>query len=100
MSGLFSGAPLAAAQDQAQTGDQNVYGWQLMTHGERDEYRARLRDMKTEEEREAFRLEHREQMQERAREQGVILPGMQARGQGMGRQRPGKRESFLLHVAH
>ncbi len=51
---IFAGAPLAAAQDQAQTGDQNTYGWQLMTPQERDEYRARMREMKTEEEREAF----------------------------------------------
>jgi hypothetical protein len=53
---------------------EQVYGWQLMTQQERNEYRAKMRTMKTAEERERFRLEHHKMMQERAKERGVTLP--------------------------
>jgi len=72
-------ATLAADQTQtkettkAQTQDQ-VYGSQLMTRQERLEYRNKMRNLKTVEEREQFRLEHHKQMQERAKERGVTLP--------------------------
>lgn len=71
-------APLAMAQDQ-------IYGSERMTQQERDEYRNRMGAMKTEQEREAYRLEHRKRMQERdrihdkgmQRQDGQILkPGM------------------------
>lgn len=63
-----------------------VYGSQLMTAQERAEHRAKLRSLKTPEEREAYRLEHHRQMQERAREKGLTLPDEPpARG---GRMRP------------
>ena len=75
---LFAGMVLAADQDQDRDrdrlNDDNVYGWQLMTPKERDEYREKIRSLNTEQEREAFRNEHHKQMQERAREQGVTLP--------------------------
>lgn len=73
-------------QDQTRQQDRDqVYGSQLMTAHERNEYRAKMRSMKTREEREAFRLEHHKQMQERARAQGVTLPDMPpAAGAGMG----------------
>lgn len=51
-----------------------VYGSQLMTSQERAEYRARMRSLKTSEEREAFRAEHHRKMQQRAKEQGKALP--------------------------
>ncbi|MDD2878927.1 MAG: hypothetical protein PHQ58_00690 [Rhodoferax sp.] len=51
-----------------------IYGSQLMTSQERTKYQAQMRTLKTEQEREAFRLEHHQQMQERARLQGVTLP--------------------------
>lgn len=82
LSGAIATFP-AKAQDQSrdQTQDRTqlriqdpIYGSQLMTPAERDEYRARLRNMNTEQEREAFRLQHHEQMQERARAKGVQLP--------------------------
>ena len=95
---------LASAQDRDQTRDQtrdqlrdttqsNVYGWQLMTRQERAEYRARMRSLRTAQERERFRREHHERMQERARTRGITLPdepparggrGMGPGGQGMG----------------
>jgi hypothetical protein len=95
---------VSLAQDRDQTRDQtrdqlrdttqgNVYGWQLMSRQERAEYRARMRSLRTAQERERFRLEHHERMQERARARGITLPdepparggrGMGPGGQGMG----------------
>jgi len=94
-------SPIALAQDQTryqtrdqlkdQTGDKTqdktqdrtrdqdrlqdpIYGSQLMTQQERTEYQNRMRALKTEKEREAYRLEHHQKMQERARIKGVTLP--------------------------
>lgn len=64
-----------------------VYGWQLMTEQERLEYRHRMRSMKTLEEREQFRFEHHQMMQERAQERGLALAaprGPGSRGMGPG----------------
>lgn len=80
----------AMAQDKTQDRTQlriqdQIYGSQLMTDAERNEYQARMRNMKTEQEREAYRLEHHKQMQERARVKGVSLPDEPpARGAGPG----------------
>ncbi|MCW9025272.1 MAG: hypothetical protein OQK73_11435 [Gammaproteobacteria bacterium] len=69
------------AQDQGQ----QVYGWQLMTQQERAEHRQKMQSMNTFEEREAYRLEHHNMMQERAREQGITLPDApMQQGKGMG----------------
>jgi len=71
--------------DQERLQDQDMYGWQLMTPQEREEHRKKMRSLKTYEERETYRLEHHMEMQERAREQGIILPGMpQPQGGGTG----------------
>lgn len=90
------------AQNQIETQDQNrirtqsesqyVYGWQLMTPGERQAYQQRMRNAKTEEEREEIRLQHHKEMQKRAEERGAQLPdeprragsGGMGQGQGMG----------------
>ena len=64
---------------------EQVYGWQLMTQQERTEYRAKMRTLKTAEERERYRVEHHKMMQERAKERGVTLPEMPGpHGKGMG----------------
>jgi hypothetical protein len=60
-------------QTQLRTQDQ-VYGSQLMTQAERNEYRIKMRSLKTAQEREAFRLEHHKLMQERAQAKGITLP--------------------------
>lgn len=65
------------AQTRSQTRDRDreqIYGSQLMTLQERAEYHRRLRALKTEEEREQFRLEHHARMQERAKAKGLTLP--------------------------
>lgn len=51
---------------------ERIYGYDLMTDAEREAYRERLRSF--EREREAFRLEHRRAMQDRARARGVPPP--------------------------
>ena len=62
-------AGFALAADQ-----QQIYGSQLMTQQERNEYRAKLRAAKTIEERERIRNEHHKLMKERAKARGVTLP--------------------------
>ena len=72
-------------QTQAQIRDDQIYGSQLMTQQERNEYRARLGAAKTVQQQEQIRNEHHKQMQARARERGVKLPDVPpARGGGMG----------------
>ena len=61
------------AQDQTQTPTQ-VYGHQLMTDAERTAYQTKMRTLKTTAERDAFRLEHHDQMKARAAEKGLTLP--------------------------
>jgi uncharacterized membrane protein YgcG len=76
---LFSGFAFAADQDE------QIYGNQLMTQQERTDYHAKMRTVKTAQEREQIRKEHHEQMQVRAKERGVTLPDEPpGRGGGMG----------------
>lgn len=73
-------------QTQTQTkAQERVYGSQLMTAQERNEYQQRMRELKTQQERDQFRTEHHAKMQERAKERGVKLPDeppMQGKGAG------------------
>lgn len=72
-------------QARAEAQERIIYGNQLMTPQERNEYRQRMRELKTLEEREQFRKEHHAKMQERAKERGVKLPDEPpARGAGAG----------------
>lgn len=71
------------AQDRLS--DRDMYGWEMMSREEREEHRARIRSFTNEAEREQYRLEHHDRMEERARTRGVTLPDMPgARGQGPG----------------
>ena len=47
-----------------------IYCADLMSHGEREDYRSRMRAAATWEERQALRAAHRTEMQERARQAG------------------------------
>ena len=51
-----------------------IYGGHLMSEREREEHRSKMRSMKTEQERDAYRLEHHKLMQERAKAKGIKLP--------------------------
>ena len=59
-----------------------IYGSELMTHQEREQYRARMREAKTADEEASVRAEHQRALQKRARERGVKLPDPQASGSG------------------
>lgn len=81
-SGLWSG--VIKAQDQVQVQAQvQIYGSQLMTAVERSEYQSKMRSMKTDKERDSFRLDHHEKMKVRATEKGVTLPNEPV-GDGIG----------------
>ncbi len=83
----FAG-PLHAADDPAKApaaGQPPIYGGQMMTPQERDEYRAKMRDAKTPEERSALQAENHKAMQERAKARGVTLPDQPPRGPGTGK---------------
>ncbi len=72
-------------QDKDQIRDRDIYGSQLMTAEERNEYRNRMRAAKTAQEREQIRKEHHERMKMRAKEKGVTIPDEPPeRGKGMG----------------
>jgi hypothetical protein len=68
---------------------QQIYGSELMTPEERTAHRARMRDAKTQTERDQVRAEHHAAMQARAKERGVTLPD-QPRAGGGPRGGPGK----------
>lgn len=68
---------------QEQMRDQQIYGSEMMTPEERQEYRDRMRNATSAEEREQVRAEHHERMAERAQERGVDLPPAPP-GQGPG----------------
>jgi len=55
-----------------------------MTPHERSTYQNHMRALKTEQEREAYRMEHHKKMQERAKAQGKALPDMPPAGRGPG----------------
>ncbi len=61
-------------RDRDRIQDRDIYGSQLMTSEEREEYRERMRTATSAEERERIRAEHHERMTVRAREQGITLP--------------------------
>jgi len=67
--------PQAPIETRTQTeAEARIYGSQLMTPQERNEYQDRMRQLNTEQEREAFRMDHQQRMDARAREQGLTLP--------------------------
>lgn len=87
-SGTLSAVEPVRAQTQAQARQQvqeQIYGSQLMTEQERIEHRTTMRNLKTQQERDAYRLEHHKLMQERATARGVTLPDMPPQaGAGIG----------------
>ena len=75
------------APDDARQQQNNIYGYDLMTEQERTEHQQPMRSMTTEQERAAYRARHHEEMQRRAREQGVAIPDQvpeQRKGRGPG----------------
>ena len=61
--------------DFAKLGDQDIYGGELMSAEERNQYRQQLQTASSSEERAQIEARHRQEVQQRAREQGVdIVP--------------------------
>ena len=73
---LAAGTALAADQPAQKSSAQSepIYGSQLMTPEEREQYRTKLRKAEGPEERQAIRNRHHAAMQKRAKERGVTLP--------------------------
>lgn len=88
-SSLADAQPRQPASDPAVEWRGMMYGSQLMTPAERNEYRTRMLAAKSDAEREKIRAQHHAEMQKRAKARGMTLPdvppmrGMH-RGQGMG----------------
>ena len=64
-----------------------IYGYRMMNDQERNEFRDKMRNAKSADERQALRDEHRKQMEARAKERGVTLPvqrGSRSEGKGPG----------------
>ena len=59
-----------------------IYGYRMMSNDERNDYRKRMREARSAQERQAIRDEHRKLMESRAKERGVTLP--ERRGPGAG----------------
>jgi hypothetical protein len=93
---ISAGIATPVAAQMPMEAHDSIYGSELMTSQERNEYQTRMRALKTDQEQEAFRQEHHKKMQERAQAQGKTLPdmppdrgpGMSPGGKGMG---PGGR---------
>ncbi|KWF80877.1 hypothetical protein WL93_01530 [Burkholderia diffusa] len=87
-SGLADAQPRQPASDPAVEWGGMMYGSQLMTPAERNEYHARMLAAKSDAEREKIRAEHHAEMQKRAKARGIKLPDVPPmrrmhRGQGM-----------------
>lgn len=77
-------APAGAQIQSTQQAQERLYGYELMTPQERNEFQNRMRAAKTDQEREQIRLEHHNQMQARAKAQGKTLPDMPPAGMDPG----------------
>jgi pyruvate/2-oxoglutarate dehydrogenase complex dihydrolipoamide acyltransferase (E2) component len=73
----------ATATQQTKAGGEKIHGYDLLTEQERGAYHAQMRAAKSDQERERIRNEHRELVQQRAKEKGVDVKGM-AYGPGPG----------------
>jgi hypothetical protein len=65
------------AQSPMNMSDREIYGSELMTEQERNQYRKQLANKESEQAREQYRTQHEEQMQERAKSEGkdLVPPG-------------------------
>ena len=62
------------AASTTKSSEQPIYGSQLMTDRERQEYRDKIRTAKTDAERDQIRKTHHDQMKARAQAKGITLP--------------------------
>ena len=64
-------------RDQAKLHDKDIYGHELMTRQELNQYRQKMQEMHTTKAREQFQMQHEEKMRERALQQNkeIVPPG-------------------------
>ncbi len=64
-------------RDQAKLHDNDIYGHELMTRQELNQYRQKMQEMHTAKAREQFQMQHEEKMRERALQQNkdIVPPG-------------------------
>ena len=74
----------AAEQTAPARKSEPIYGYRMMTDQERNDFRERMRNAPSAEERQKVRDEHRKLMEKRAAERGVTLPEPRAPGAGKG----------------
>ena len=72
--GLAMAIVITISTGDVQAQEEPIYGNQLMTEQERDQYRSQMQAARSETERDQLRWEHHLRMQERAKERGIILP--------------------------
>lgn len=72
--------PPDQVRTQDQLRDRDIYGYQMMTEQERNEYRARMLGANTQEERDRIRAEHHALILARAKERGMTLPAQPGMG--------------------
>ena len=75
--------------------EDQVYGWQMMSEQERQEHRTKIQNMKTEKERNQYRLEHHKKMEQRAKEQGKTIQNMPQNRNNMMEERGGMGGSSM-----
>jgi len=67
------------------SGNETVYGWELMSVKERKAHQAKMKKLKSPKERTAYLEKHHKLMEKRAKERGVTLPEIPMQGgQGAG----------------
>ena len=84
----LSTLPVLAVENQKE----HVHHWELMTDDEMASHRKIMKSLDTKEERQAYRKQHHELMQARAKEQGVELAGCQHHRKGHGTGKNTKRD--------
>lgn len=70
-------------RDRTRLQDDQIYGKQLMTQQELNQYRAKVQAAKTKQERSRIESQHRAEMQSRAKSRGVSMPDDTPGGKGM-----------------
>jgi uncharacterized membrane protein len=81
---LAIAASYTPAQAPAAQRSEPIYGYTMMTDQERNEYRQKMRDAQSAQERQALRDEHRATMEARMRERGINPSQMRGGGMGPG----------------
>ncbi len=84
---LFAAAAVIATHGLAfaqQGSNRPLWGQEMLTEQERNQFHLEMRNAKTEQERLQIREQHQQMIHARARERGLKIPPATGQGQGMG----------------